>query len=100
MDDPRDTTGRWGEGNIDLNNRKVVHNPDGTISTDLSFSINVDGKEVLIPQVVDGRIVSEDEAIDHYFETGEYFGIFDTVEEADEYAWILHNRDEWYYHDK
>ena len=94
----RDTTGRYGRGNIDLNNRKVVQNEDGSISTEIAFSINVDGKEVLIPQVVDGKIVSEDEAIEHYFETGEYLGIFDTVEEANEYAEKLHNRQDWYYH--
>ena len=95
----KDTTGQYGMGNIDLNNRQVVQNDDGTISTEQSFSFYDEdtGKEVLIPTVIDGQIVSEQEAIDHYYETGEYLGMFDTPEEADEYAEKLHNRQDWYY---
>lgn len=94
-----DSTGQYGAGNIDLNNRQVVQNDDGSISTERSFSFYDEdsGKEVLVPTVIDGRIVSEDEAIDHYYETGEYLGMFDTPEEADEYAERLHNRQDWYY---
>jgi hypothetical protein len=94
-----DTTGRYGLGNIDLNNRQVVDNGDGTISTEVSMSFYDEdtGKEILIPTVINGRIVSEDEAIDHYYETGEYLGMFDTPQEADEYAEKLHNRQNWYY---
>ena len=95
--DAKDTTGRWGRGNIDLNNRKVVENDDGTISTERSFSVNIDGKEVLLPTVIDGKIVSEEEAIRHYEQTGQYLGKFNTVKEAEEYAEKLHNRQDWYY---
>jgi hypothetical protein len=89
----------YGYGNIDLNHRPVVHNEDGTISTEQSFSFYDEdtGKEVLIPTVINGQIVSEDEAIDHYYETGEYLGMFDTWQEADEYAEKLHERQDWYY---
>ena len=93
----KDTTGRYGKGNIDLNNRKVVHNSDGSISTERSFSVNIDGKEVLLPTVINGKIVSEEEAIRHYEKTGEYLGKFNTVKEADEYAQKLHERQDWYY---
>ena len=94
-----DTTGQFGKGNIDLNNRQVVHNKDGSISTEYSFSFYDEdtGKEVLIPSVVNGRVVTEDQAINHYYKTGEYLGMFDTPEEADEYAEMLHNRQNWYY---
>lgn len=92
-----DTTGRFGKGNIDLNNRQVVHNEDGSISTERSFSVNINGKEVLLPTVVNGKIVSEDEAIEHYYQTGEHLGKFDTWQEADAYAEMLHNRQDWYY---
>ena len=93
----RDTIGQYGQGNINLNNRQVVYNPDGSISTERSFSVNIDGKEVLLPTVINGRVVSEDEAIEHYYRTGEYLGKFDTVAEADAYAEELHNRQDWYY---
>ena len=86
-------------GTIDLNSRKVVHNKDGSISTERSFSVNIDGKETLLPTVINGKIVDEDTAIDHYYRTGEHLGQFDTVEEADEYAEALHNRQAKYYED-
>ena len=82
--------GIYGKGNINLNNRPVVKNSDGTISTVRSMSFNEDGKEILIPTVVNGKIVSDEEAIDHYHKTGEYLGKFDTIEQADEYANQLH----------
>ena len=92
-----DSTGRYGKGNIDLNRRQVVHNRDGSISTERSFSANFDGKEVLLPTVINGKVVSERQAINHYLKTGEHLGEFDTPEEADEYAEKLHNRQDWYY---
>jgi hypothetical protein len=90
-------SGQYGRGNIDLNNRKVVRNKDGSVSTEKSFSVNIDGKETLLPTVIDGKVVSEDEAVEHYLKTGEHLGQFDTVEEADAYAEALHNRQDWYY---
>ena len=94
----------YGLGTIDLNNRPVVQNDDGSISTErsMSFYDEESGKEVLIPTVVDGKIVSDDEAIDHYYETvkngnPEYLGMFDTPEEADKYAVELHERQEEFY---
>lgn len=93
-----DTIGRWGKGNIDLNARQVVHNQNGSISTERSFSTNIDGVEVLLPTVINGTIVSESTAINHYLSTGEYLGKFNTVAEANAYANELHKRQEWYYY--
>lgn len=85
-----DDLGQYGAGNIDLYNRIPVRDEDGYIETVKSFSTNIDGKEVLLPTVIDGRIVSEEEAIEHYLKTGEYLGIFDTPEDATKYAIKLH----------
>ena len=88
------TNTQYGAGNIDLTKRPVVQNDDGSISTVRSMSFNEDGKEILVPTVVNGRVVSDQEAIDHYHKTGEYLGKFNTIDEANAYAENLHNQQE------
>ena len=82
-------------GNIDLNDRPTVANPNFTYSTVDSFSTNIDGKEVLLPTVIKEngkwKHVSEEEALEHYYKTGEKLGVFNTPEEANSYAEALHN---------
>src|SRR4051794_2445682 len=74
-------------GNIDLTKRPTVQNPDGSVSTVKSFSINEDGREILLPQVSDdGRMMTEDDAVGQYHQTGRHLGMFDTPEEATAYA--------------
>lgn len=86
-------------GTIDIHARPVVRNEDGSISTVASMSIGTDDGEVLIPTVSDDgtRVLSEDEAIEQYYRTGQHLGIFETPELATAYAEALHRQQEWEY---
>src|SRR5437764_7495802 len=81
------------QGNINLNDRPVVKNTDGSISTVRSMSFNEDGREILIPTVAaDGsRTLSEREAIEQYRKSGQFLGKFDTPDNATAYGEKLHN---------
>jgi hypothetical protein len=81
-------------GNIDLNNRPVVP-VDGGYATVRSMGIGTNRGETLIPTVhPEGRIMSDEEAIDHFLRTGQHLGIFQTQGQADTYADRLHNAQE------
>jgi len=93
---------KFGKGNIDLTKRPIFKNEDSTIATVNSMSFNEDGKEILIPKVVKdkngkAKMLSDDEAIKHYHDTGEYLGKFNSVDEANEYANSLHIDQDLYY---
>lgn len=79
-------------GNLPLEIRWKVPNPDGSVSTVRTISIGTDKGEVLIPTVYDNRILSNEEAIQRFKQTGENFGTFGSVAEADAYAQWLHNK--------
>ena len=96
-------------GNINLNNRPIVKNLDGSVSSEYSVSIGDDkGREILVPTVVNGKFLTPDgkkpkpgspeekemfkRAAQHYQRTGEHLGIFKTPEDADAYAERVHNR--------
>jgi hypothetical protein len=88
---PRMPMGMISPGNINPDTRPTVKNPDGSISTVRTISFNTDGREVLIPTVVGNKVVSDDEAIDNYFRTGQSFGSFKTPQAATAFAERLHN---------
>lgn len=95
-------TGQYGVGNIDLYNRPQYRNADGSISTVDSTSFNIQGKEVLLPSVwmKDGKAYRSsdgDEILQHFYDTGEFLGVFDTVDAANSYAEKLHDAQDYYY---
>ena len=89
----------YGIGNIDLNNRPIYQNEDGSISTvrSMSFWDDNENKEILVPTIAfdeKGNAISltNDEAIQRYYQTGEYLGKFDDYKDADKYAEKLHRQ--------
>lgn len=86
-------------GNIDLNNRPLVKNPDGSISTVESSSYrNAKGQEVLIPTISEeGKHMTMPEARKYWGQKGQYLGIFDNPANADTYAQQLHLAQERHY---
>jgi hypothetical protein len=97
------------QGNLQIWNRPAVQNSDGTHSSEYSTSFqDKDGREILVPTVVNGYFLSHDgkkpregsqeekamfnAAWIHYQKTGENLGKFDNAENADVYAGVLHNR--------
>ena len=95
-------------GNLPIWNRPVVQNADGTHSSEYSTSFEQDGKEVLVPTVVNGKFLTPDgkkpkegspeekamfkAAWQHYLKTGQHLGKFDNSADADAYAGVLHSR--------
>lgn len=77
-------------GNIDTSKRPVVHNKDGSISTVRSITVEQDGKFILIPTVVGKKVVSNNQAMNHFTKTGEHLGIFNSEQSADAFAQSLH----------
>lgn len=94
----RDLTDVLQPGNIDLANRPIAVNEDGSISTVRSISIEVDGQVALIPTVgPNGSVLSDEDAIKLFEDTGDHLGIFATLEAAEKYARDLHSAQEIYY---
>lgn len=109
LGDVRTIPGMIKPGNLNLNGRPIVHNADGTVSSEYSVSFQDEhGHEVLVPTVVNGRFLTPDgtkpregspeekamfqKAWQHYEQTGENLGVFDTPAHADSYAQKVHNR--------
>jgi len=80
-------------GNINTHRREKVPMDDGGYATVRSMSFtDDDGRNVLVPTAVEGRILGDDEAIDYYRKTGQHLGIFDTPENASAYGQSLHEQ--------
>lgn len=82
-------TGQLSAGNINLHNRPIHKNPDGSISTVRSASYGIDRKTVLLPTVADDGS-NDPDPVATYKKTGKHLGIFDTPEHATAYSQQLH----------
>jgi|TARA_R100000482_G_scaffold96580_1_gene40940 hypothetical protein len=71
-------------------NNNSVQNTDGTISTIRTISFESDGKTYLVPTVFDGKILSNEEAIDRAFNEG-VFEVFPTLAEAEAFDEKIHS---------
>jgi hypothetical protein len=85
-------------GNIDVYQRPIINNPDGTISTVNSMSFGMGpGREVLIPGVSSTSLLSPEQAWRQYLQTKQHLGIFSTPAAADVYGqWLHHQQEEIY----
>lgn len=90
-----ETTGLLAPGNINLRTLPVIHNPDGTVSIARTLSIAKNGRQYLIPTVSDeGELLSDQDAITRFEQTGRHLGAFKTLQDATGYANRLHRQQE------
>lgn len=75
------------QGNFLLSDidRPFYIDDEGWKRSEYRMGVNVDGKETLIPTVVNGTQLTEDQAIQRYYDTGLHMGQYNTVPES-EYA--------------
>lgn len=66
-------------------NRPYYIDDFGGMRSEYKMGFNDNGKETLIPTVVNGRQLTEDQAINNYFRTGLHMGKYNSVDDA-EYA--------------
>lgn len=67
--------------------RPILKNADGSFSTERTITVEMDGKHLVIPTIVNGKQVSDDEAVKAYREgRNKAVGEFATAKEANDYA--------------
>lgn len=87
---------QWG-GNLRNDGRRVLfrRDKDGKVngySTTSSMLVrHDDGKFAVVPTVVGGKELSQEEAVKHYAETGEHWGMADDEESAQKMAQEVHD---------
>lgn len=78
-------------GNIQWYGRPSVPMPGGRHGTVYSASREENGQEVLYPTIYDGKLHNDNDAWQHYKQTGEHMGKFGSIADADKYATQYHN---------
>lgn len=67
-------------------NRPSYIDSEGGRRSEYKMGVNFNGEEITIPTVVNGRQLSEDEAVQRYKESGLHMGKYKTPTEADYYS--------------
>jgi hypothetical protein len=79
-------------GTLDPFNRRKIPHPGGGFETMLTLTYPMeDGRVALIPTVYEGAAHTPQEAIQHFHQTKEHFGIFQNEEAANNYDRAMHN---------
>lgn len=89
----RPTYGAKVPATLDMDRRPHVVNADGSESTVRSMGFqDQNGDQVLVPTVgVKGNIMSDDEAVDNYYRTGQHLGKYGSIAESNAAAEAIHN---------
>lgn len=78
-------------GNVNLIDRPQLPTPDRGYQTVYTMTAGIDnGKTVLLPRVIEGKMHTPEEAIKHFKKTGEHMGIFESRKHADAFDEQLH----------
>ena len=82
-------------GNIDIVNRPRVPRQSGATSTLATIVVGFDDGHVVLPTVSDdGRMMTEQEAIETYRKTGKHLGKFSDLQQAVSASELLHKQQE------
>lgn len=85
-------------GNIDLDNRPLVDDGQGNYMTEHSITMTDDqGVHWIIPTIVNGKKVSNEEAWQHAMQTGEHLGQYHNLGDAERAAEQIHLRQQDHY---
>ncbi len=84
-------------GNINLNKRKVIADKNGGFVTEKPTVVKDNDKWVILPTVIYGSEAGRDKAKEHYSNTNEHLGKFDTKQGAYNMMSKINKRQEKYY---
>jgi len=63
-----------------------IHNPDGSVSTEQSITVGTDRGYINLPTIIDGKRLTDQEAIKRALLTGKHSEPYKTIEEAEKSA--------------
>lgn len=82
------------EPTLSHDNRPVIFNEDGSYSTEKNIVTEIDGVSYILPTIINGEEKTEDEAVQHFLETGEHFGGYESDAKALKAEKEMHDKTE------